>query len=85
MGRVEGKIALVTGAASGLGRATAILLAREGQTLTSFFDAFPVAAWQGQIDAVLDGSIDATMVYEDVWLAQLRNAAHTKILARLDD
>ncbi|HLI16037.1 MAG TPA: glucose 1-dehydrogenase [Acidimicrobiales bacterium] len=30
MGRVEGKVAIVTGAASGIGRAAALLLAREG-------------------------------------------------------
>jgi len=30
MGRVEGKICLVTGAAMGLGQATALLLAQEG-------------------------------------------------------
>ena len=62
-----------------------ILLAREGFSLREFFNAFPVAAWQGQIDAVVTGSIDATMVYEDVWLACPDNAERTKILARLDD
>ncbi len=62
-----------------------ILLAREGFTLTDFFNAFPVAPWQGQIDAVLAGSIDATMVFEDVWLARPDNAERTKVLARLDD
>jgi phosphonate transport system substrate-binding protein len=65
--------------------APSILLSREGFTLKGFFDAFPVAAWQGQIDAVVDGGIDATMVYEDVWLARPGNAERTKILARLDD
>jgi len=64
--------------------APSILLAREGLALTSFFRAVPVAAWQGQIDAVVDGAIDATMVYEDVWLARSDNASQTKILGRLD-
>jgi phosphonate transport system substrate-binding protein len=62
-----------------------ILLGREGFVLKDFFDAFPVAAWQGQIDTMLSGGIDATMVYEDVWLAQPSNAERTKVLARLDD
>ncbi len=65
--------------------APSILLAREGLALEAFFDAFAVAPWQGQIDAVIDGSIDATMVYEDVWLARESNAAETRIITRLDD
>jgi phosphonate transport system substrate-binding protein len=64
--------------------APSILLAREGLVLDAFFDGFAVAPWQGQIDAVVDGSIDATMVYEDVWLSRAGNAQKTKIIARLD-
>ncbi len=64
--------------------APSILIASEGLALNAFFKAGPVAAWQGQIDAVVDGSIDATMVYEDVWLARTDNAARTKIIARID-
>ena len=33
MGRVDGKVALITGAASGLGTADAAILAREGATV----------------------------------------------------
>ena len=33
MGRVSGKVALVTGSGMGLGRATSLLLAKEGATL----------------------------------------------------
>jgi len=58
--------------------APSILLARDGLALNDFFDAFAVAPWQGQIDAVVDGRIDATMVYEDVWLARPSNAAETR-------
>ncbi len=65
--------------------APAILLSRSGYRLTQFFDAFPVAPWQGQIDAVVSGAIDATMVYEDVWLSTPSNAKNTKVIARMDD
>ncbi len=58
---------------------------RAGISLTEFFVTFPVAAFQGQIDAVIAGSIDVTMVYEDAWLATPGNAEHTKVIARLDD
>jgi phosphonate transport system substrate-binding protein len=64
--------------------APSILLAREGLALETFFDAFAVAPWQGQIDAVVDGAIDVTMVFEDVWLARAGNAQKTKIIARVD-
>jgi len=64
--------------------APAILLSRSGYRLTQFFDAVPVAPWQGQIDAVVSGAIDATMVYEDVWLSTPSNAQNTKVIARMD-
>jgi phosphonate transport system substrate-binding protein len=65
--------------------APSILLAHEGRMLDAFFDAFPVAPWQGQIDAVIAGTIDVTMVFEDVWLARPENARRTRVIDRLDD
>jgi len=57
MNRVKGKIALVTGAASGIGRACAVLLAREGAT---------VVASDVQDDA---GRDCATQIKKDAWVS----------------
>jgi phosphonate transport system substrate-binding protein len=64
--------------------APALLLASEGLALAAFFDLVAVAPWQGQIDAVVAGAVDATMVLEDVWLERPENAEQTRILARRD-
>ena len=56
-GRVEGKIALVTGAANGLGRAIALRLAEEGATLVMVdIDAAGLAETERQLKAANAGS-----------------------------
>lgn len=56
-GRVAGKIALVTGAANGLGRAIALRLAEEGATLVMVdIDAAGLAETERQIEAANAGS-----------------------------
>ncbi len=57
MGRVDGKIALVTGAGSGIGRAISVLLAREGaKVAASHIDAESAAATVRTIDAERPGA-----------------------------
>jgi phosphonate transport system substrate-binding protein len=64
----------------------AILLYRNGYSIHNFFSEISdVPAWQGQIDAVIAGTIDATMVQEDVWHSLPSNAEKTKIIGRIDN
>ena len=65
--------------------AAAILLQRHGYSIKNFFsEILNVGAWQKQIDAVIAGIVDATMVDEDTWLAQPGNAVLTRVLDRVD-
>ena len=68
MGRLDGKVAIVTGAASGFGRATAILLAREGARLVA-------ADWNAEggasvADAIKKEGGEAIFIETDVSKAQ---------------
>ncbi|MDA2889481.1 PhnD/SsuA/transferrin family substrate-binding protein [Mycolicibacterium sp. BiH015] len=63
----------------------AIVLKRVGRDLRDFFDLRATAPWQGQIDAVIDGTVRATMVVEDIWRATPSNADTTKVIGRYDD
>jgi 3(or 17)beta-hydroxysteroid dehydrogenase len=66
MGRVEGKVGLVTGGALGLGRATAALLAREGAKIavTDMKDA----EGQAVIEAIGKAGGEAVYIHHDVAL-----------------
>ena len=59
----------------------AILLAEHDVPFGTFFSTVePVGAWQHQIDAVVAGRVDATMVEKGIWLDKPANAAATKII-----
>ena len=80
MGRVDGKIALVTGAASGIGRASAELLASEGAkvVLSDIDDTNGEAAAKGIVDAggeAIFTHLDATNAEE--WQAAVDVAVST--------
>ena len=59
MGRVEGKVALITGAGSGLGRASAIHLAEEGAyVIATDLNQFSAAATEKEINSFLNPCLD---------------------------
>ena len=63
----------------------AILLAEHGVPFAGYFSSMkPVSAWQRQIDALVAGEIDATMVEEGIWRSNPANAAATKIIGRIE-
>jgi phosphonate transport system substrate-binding protein len=65
--------------------APALLVREHGYRIDELFAALiEVAPYQGQIDAVLSGTVDATMVEEDVWLRQTENSETMMVLARKD-
>jgi phosphonate transport system substrate-binding protein len=64
--------------------APAILLSEHGIPFDGFFVVKPAGAWQHQIDSMLAGDVDATMVEEGIWLSKPANQALTKIIGRVD-
>ena len=69
--------------------APAIHLSENGFNFHDFFGKVldvPVSPgnWQNQIDQVIHGSIDATMVDENTWLASSKNSEQTQIIARAE-
>jgi ABC-type phosphate/phosphonate transport system substrate-binding protein len=69
--------------------APAIHLSDNGFHFQDFFGAvkdIPVSPgnWQNQIDQVISGAIDATMVDENTWLAKSKNSEETEIIGRMD-
>jgi len=66
MGRMDGKVAIVTGAMSGIGRATALLLAREGAKLVATGRNPQVLA--ALVDEIRAQGFEATAMQHDVAL-----------------
>lgn len=64
--------------------APAILLSEHAIPFDGFFAAKPAGAWQHQIDSMLAGKVDATMVEEGIWLDTPANQELTKIIGRVD-
>ncbi len=68
----------------------AILLKSKGFKINDFFKNITEVTvspgkWQHQIDGVINGTIDCTMVEENTWLKEKVNNEKTKIIGRLDN
>ena len=65
--------------------APAILLYEHSLDIDDLFsELVQVPPYQGQIDAVTSGRVDATMVEEDVWRKDAANARDTRVIGRRD-
>jgi phosphonate transport system substrate-binding protein len=63
----------------------ALFLLKRGVSFSGFFsELVPTGAWQKQIDAVVQGRVDATMVMKEVWLMEPKNQESTRILETME-
>lgn len=80
MGRVEGKVAVISGGASGLGEASAKLLAREGATvvITDLNDS----AGNQIVDDIRSGGGEALFIHHDVTNEQEWENVYTTVVEK---
>lgn len=62
--------------------ATALLLHEHGLSIDGFFELVPGYAFEAQIDALLGGTAEATMVQEGVWHSRPDAIEATRVLGR---